>query len=255
MLQLALMRARRLVPEHQILVVVNDAHRQYWEAELIGFSPRNVLVQPVSRGTAAAAMLATVTIQARADRDDVPIIFLASDHLVGDEETLRHGAQDALKAAATHERGIFLIGLEDVAGDRDCGWILAADDRRTTFVYRFFEKPPSDTVRHLIDRDALVSAFIFAARARTIVDAVIEAAPALAREFIAHRRMPVGVVDLFHLYDTIDSTDLSTTVFQQEPHRLMVVRVPECGWVDLGSPSHLLDYAARRPKTHATAAA
>jgi mannose-1-phosphate guanylyltransferase len=254
MVQLALNRARRLVPEHQILVVVNEDHRRHWEPELIGFSPRNLLVQPANRGTAAAVMLATLTIQARSD-SDVPVIFLASDHLVGDEETLRHGAQDALKAAATTERGVYMLGLEDVPGDRDCGWILAADERRTTFVYRFFEKPPSDTVRHLLDRDALVSAFIFAARARTIVDIVIEAAPALAREFVAHRRMPVGVVDLFHVYDTIDSTDLSKVVFQQGPHHLMVVRVPECGWVDLGSPAHLLDYAARRPSGRAVAAA
>lgn len=254
MLQLALARARRLVPETQILVVVNEDHRRDWEPELIGFPVRNLLVQPSNRGTAAAVLLATLTVQARSETD-APIIFLASDHLVADEDTLRRGAQDALKAAATTDRAIYLLGLEDVAGDRDCGWILAADDRRMTFVYRFFEKPPSDTVRHLLERDALVSAFIFAARARTLVDVVIEAAPALAREFVAHRRTPVGVVDLFHVYDTIEATDLSKAVFQQSPHHLMVIRVPECGWVDLGSPTHVLDHISKRQRNRAVAAA
>jgi mannose-1-phosphate guanylyltransferase len=161
--------------------------------------------------------------------------------VVGDEDTLEHGARQAL-AGAAGASGIFMLGLEGLAGSRDCGWILPMDTRQTTFVYRFFEKPPSDTVRHLLDRDALVSAFIFASRVQTLLDVVIETMPVLAREFLAHRRTPGGVVDLMHLYDAIGGADFSRAVFQQAPHHLLVVRVPECGWVDLGTPEHLLAY-------------
>lgn len=254
MVRLALDRARRLAPEHQVLVVVNEAHRQHWEAELGDVARLNLLVQPSDRGTGAAILLGLLTVEARAGAQ-APVLFLASDHLVGDEDTLEHGAKRALEGAASGAPGVFMLGLEGLAGSRDCGWILPVDARRTTFVYRFFEKPPSDTVRHLLDRDALVSAFIFAARVETLLNVVIETIPALAREFLAHRRTPGGVVDLMHLYDAIERTDFSRAIFQQAPHHLLVVRVPECGWVDLGTPDHLLAYVGRNTAARGVAAA
>jgi mannose-1-phosphate guanylyltransferase len=88
----------------------------------------------------------------------------------------------------------------------------------------------------------LVNVFVFAARAQTLLDLLAETLPQHERLFCAYRRFPEGVVHLHQLYDRIPSADFSREVLQRVPDRLAVVRVPPCGWSDLGTPSRLVEY-------------
>jgi hypothetical protein len=99
---------------------------------------------------------------------------------------------------------------------------------------------------------------VFAARAQALVGLFAQALPEVTRLFRAHLRYPLGVTGLHELYEGIGTTDLSREVFQRTSAFLSVVRVPACGWSDLGTPDRLqayLAYAMARPRAAARAVA
>ena len=88
----------------------------------------------------------------------------------------------------------------------------------------------------------LVNAFIFAARVQTLVDVLAETMPWHEHLFRTYRRLPTGVLHLKQIEDRLPSADYSRDVLEQAPGRLAVVRVPPCGWRDLGTPAALFSY-------------
>jgi mannose-1-phosphate guanylyltransferase len=241
MVRWALARARRVVPDSRLLAVVNEAHRAHWEAELRDVPRRHLLVQPRNRGTGAGVLLAAIEVQARAEHD-TPIVFLPSDHHVTAEHVLQQAVELALAAAIGGSAGIVLLGMAPGLDDGDYGWILPAEAGRIARIRGFVEKPEASAIPGLIHDGGLVSSFVFAARADALVDLFLDSEPAFSRLFRAHLRPPMGVGGLHELYDGIRTLDMSREVLQRAPHRLWVLRVPPCGWADLGTPARLTSY-------------
>src|SRR5688572_24218362 len=61
----ALARAARIAPRKRILVIVAEEHRAFYEPELRGYAPENIVVQPRNRGTAAGILLPVLTVLER----------------------------------------------------------------------------------------------------------------------------------------------------------------------------------------------
>ena len=253
MVRWALDRARRVAPPERTLVVVNGAHRRHWEADLADVPRHNRLVQPRNRGTAAGVLLAMLTIRARAG-EDTPVVFLPSDHAVSDELALQTAVEVALRAAVRSEQGVVLLGMEPGEDDQEFGWVLPADGYVVAEVRRFVEKPPPGRVRSLVQAGGLINSFVFAARVRTLVDLCSAALPLVTNRFLAHVRYSLGVCALHELYDAIAASDLSRDVLQRAASRLLVVKVPECGWSDLGTPERLQAFLTRREASRAAMA-
>jgi hypothetical protein len=57
------------------------------------------------------------------------------------------------------------------------------------------------------------------------------------------------------LYEGLPHMDLSRDVLQRASRFLSVVRVPPCGWSDLGTPERLRQYLGRAPHDAARARA
>src|SRR5882762_1235880 len=94
LLQMSLQRAANLVPCERIVVVVNRAHRRYWDAQLSGSNPWSAVVQPEYRGTGFSVLLPLLVI-ARIDPTAM-VVVLSSDHYAQDDDvlavSLRHAA-------------------------------------------------------------------------------------------------------------------------------------------------------------------
>lgn len=253
MVRWALDRARRIVSAERILVVVNEGHRAFWEAELSDVPRHNLIVQPRNKGTAAGILLATLTVQVRGG-ERTPIIFLPSDHFVRDEAVMQTAIVKAA-SAATRSGGVVLLGMEPTENDQDYGWILPAEPGRVAGVRRFVEKPPAERLARLLDAGGLVNGFVFAAVAQDLVGLFARALPQFTRIFLAHLRCPMGVSGLYQLYDMIDTTDFSREVLQRVSRHLSVVRVPACGWSDLGTPARLQAFLHCTDGVRAVAAA
>ena len=236
----ALARAARIVPRKRIVVVVAEEHRPFFEPEVAGLAPENVIVQPRNRGTAAGVLLPVMSIL---ERDpDARIAFLPSDHFVAQERVIQASLRLALASLDEAEGGLTLLGITPDAPEIGYGWIVpAASDRLLRPVERFVEKPQASVAVGLFATGALWNSFLFAVKAHTLLGLFAERLPELRagfeRAFAGDRR---GLTArLAALYSELETRDFSRDVLEGIERRLRVEIVPPCGWTDLGTPARV----------------
>ena len=199
----------------------------------------NILVQPENRGTAAGVMRALVEIQSR-EITTAPVVLLPSDHYVADERVLHDALGAAVRTACHGDAPVVLLGMSPAGQEAGYGWILPASPGTFARVRRFVEKPPAPQVREMIRDGALINSFILAARAHVLLALIARVFPDILRAFERFAREPEGAPEVRRLYEALPSMDLSRDVLQRATAFLSVVRVPPCGWSDLGTPERLL---------------
>lgn len=238
MLRWALARARRVAPAPRVLIVVNEHHRPFWRRELADVPLHNLVIQPCNRGTAAGVLLALIEIQTRGSAA-APVVLLPSDHYVGDEAVLHRALLAAVRASRHNGRAVVLLGVSPTDLEPGYGWILPATGDAVARVRQFVEKPPAEDVGQMVSRGALVNSFILVARAQAMLDLYEQTLPDILRAFRRCTLTSPAELAIRRLYEDLPSIDLSRDVLARTPHLLSVVRVPPCGWSDLGTPERL----------------
>jgi mannose-1-phosphate guanylyltransferase len=202
--------------------------------------PDNIVVQPDNRGTTHGILLPLIHILAR--DPEATVIVLAADHYVRDEALLANSLRRAVNVANTNRDAICLLGIEPEEPDMELGYILAEQPRShaPSAVLRFVEKPSQlNDVWALLNQGAMWNSFIFASSAQTLL-----------RSFQSRFRSAVLAIraaveyDMRHqngnatqaLYRQLQSADFSRDVLTGQESMLRVLRVPACGWSDLGTP-------------------
>jgi mannose-1-phosphate guanylyltransferase len=248
MLRWALARARRIARALRVLVVVNEHHRVFWERELADI-PLSLVIQPCNRGTAAGVLLALLEVQACGGAA-TPVVFLPADHYVADEDILHHALLTALRAARRHGQLALLLGMKPTETDQEYGWILPATGHRIARVSRFVEKPSVDTISQMLHGGAIINSFILAARTQALLDIFEQTLPDILRAFRRCTLASPAELALRRLYEDLPSIDLSRDVLERAAGSLLVVRVPPCGWSDLGTPDRLRLFLAQVDSPH-----
>lgn len=246
----ALARAARIVPRKRIVVVVAEEHRRFWEPEVAGLAPENVVVQPRNRGTAAGILLPALSVM---ERDPgARLAFLPSDHFVAREYVIEASLRLALESLDEHESledhvaGLTLLGITPDAPETGYGWIVPArSDRLLRPVERFVEKPSASVANELFASGALWNSFLFAVEGATLLRFIEARLPELAasfgRVFAAGTSTAAGAraEQLDALYAELETRDFSRDVLQANEQRLRLEVVPPCGWTDLGTPARV----------------
>jgi mannose-1-phosphate guanylyltransferase len=259
----ALMRARVVAPPERTCIVVAAHHRQWWQ-ELSRFIPmQNIIVQPRNCGTANGILLPLLRILHR--DPDASLLVLPSDHYVRNETILAAALRQAAMEVASPCGGIVLLGFAPEEADPELGYILPAVGAGASpgvcGIEQFVEKPGSAAARELIARGALWNAFIFAARGKTLLRVFEERCPEIVMEMRGILGRPNGDTTLdrylIELYERLPAMDFSRDVIQRCASQLRVLRVPTCGWSDLGTPRRLAEtlsrgWAPRRPSAAET---
>lgn len=237
----ALQRARRLLPPSRILVVVAAEHAAWWRGELAELPAQNILVQPRNRGTAAGLLLPLAEILRR--DPDARVLSLPSDHHVRDEALLQRALGRALAALRVDGSAALLLGVAPEGPDPEYGYIVpGVGSGSMPRVAAFVEKPGVAEARELLARGALWNSFLLAARAATLWQLCASHAPELTAAFEGLRgRGAAADLDLAQLYATLAEVDFSRGVLQRAAAALRVLRVPACGWTDLGTPERLAE--------------
>ena len=206
----------------------------------------NILVQPENRGTAAGVLRALVEIQSR-DSTTAPVVLLPSDHYVEDEHVLHGALAAAIRAACHGDPPVVLLGISPAGQEAGYGWILPESSASFARVRRFVEKPPAPRVGEMIRDGALINSFILAARVHVLLALIGRVFPDVLRAFQRLAHEPEGAPAVRRLYEGLPSMDLSRDVLQRATAYLSVVRVPPCGWSDLGTPERLRQFLERQP--------
>jgi mannose-1-phosphate guanylyltransferase len=211
---------------------------------------RNIIVQPANRGTANGILLSLLHILGR--DPDAKVVFLPSDHHVGDEMVLQGSLREAVKRLSDHADEVLLLGLQPDEVDPELGYIVLGEiDGVLHRVGRFVEKPPLELAARLTAAGALWNALIVVVRARALADIFDRLFPQVAAEMRAavtsDAACTMEPTATKRLYERLRDADFSRNVLEIMPHRLRVLTVPACGWSDLGTPARVGRTLSRTP--------
>ena len=238
----ALQRAENLAPRRRICAVVARQHARWWRESLSSLPTPNVIIQPENRGTAVGILLALLHIL---ERDSIArLLVLPSDHHVLDEHALSAAMARAFVRLRKEPEAIVLLGMKPDDADTELGYIVPTPGGGdgVARVANFIEKPSPPEARVLVSRGALWNSFIIAAHAPTLLAAFAARDPALVSRMQAAVRSSRGGREsaaLNGLYEVLPTLDFSRQILQGREAQLRVLRVPACGWTDLGTPDRV----------------
>ena len=247
LLEDAVARASGLVAEERICAIVAQQHRQWWTQVLKRMPPRNIIVQPRNKGTAIGVLFSLLNIMAR--DPNARLLLLPADHYVRDEIVLRQSLRIALSRLDSDDSKPILLGLEPDEADTELGYILPGtrDPLGGRFVGRFVEKPSQHAAREIIAQGGLWNTFIIAASAQALLNLythrfapiVMEMQVIMSRAANAGLPPAASWAGIAEMYDRLPEVDFSRHLLEGREADLRVVRVPACGWSDLGTPKRV----------------
>jgi mannose-1-phosphate guanylyltransferase len=235
----ALERARSVVPSQQVCAVVGAAHRRWWTETVGDVAASNVFVQPENKGTGYGILLALL--QLEAIDPGARVMFLPADHYFRDEDTIKRTLKLAGLLMTGNPAVTYLFGTEPDTVDPELGYIVPMEPGRSLAagVARFAEKPTLDEARDLVSDGALCNLFILGGTVRSMLalfhSDYAEAVSAM-RAVLEQDRLGGTQSALREFYAGREAFDFSRHILERQSAHLRVIRVPACGWTDLGTP-------------------
>src|SRR5690242_11518185 len=234
------------------LIVVTQKHRRFYEPLTHEVSPDLLVEQPANRGTAPAILYALLRVAARSPK--ALVALFPSDHFFADDEEFMSHIDVAIDAVALQPEAVLLLGITPTAPETEYGWIephssiLANAQRSITRVRKFWEKPGLSLATSLLERGCLWNSFVMVGRVDALLKMTRAAMPEMYSAFAAiaptfetaneHKALAA-------LYSHLEDANFSHQVLAVRPEDLMVMRVADVGWSDLGEPNRVLSTLAR----------
>jgi len=236
----ALDRSKSVAAPERIRAIVAAQHLRWWSRCLTRAQIKHAVVQPANCGTACGVLLPLLMTLAR--DPDCTVVVLPSDHHVDDEATLASTLREAVAAVGRHPESVLMLGVEPEDSDPELGYIVPGSSTADGIaaVDAFVEKPDAIRAGDLIRRGALWNSFILVARGPALLGLFERGAPALLQQMRqalelekhgAHGSQPVK-----DLYRNMAPLDFSRHILSGQESHLRVIKVPHCGWSDLGTP-------------------
>lgn len=237
-------RALQLAPRERIVAVVAQEHAVWWREQLADLLHENVLVQAHNRGTAVALLLAAAAIRVRDPR--ARLLVMPSDHYVRSPRVLLATMLRALHRTALDRQRVLLLGIEPEGPDTEYGWIVPGElQHGVAAVVRFVEKPPLAEAQALLQAGAVWHSFLVATDAACLWQLGAERAPAAAAAVTAWAALPAAERQAgFSAPVGMPSFDFARDLLPGAEARLGLLRVPPCGWTDLGTEQRLAECVA-----------
>ena len=231
----------------EIYFSLTEKHGKYFGRPLWNVKPENKIVQPENKGTAPAILYSVLKIAARTPNATVAIF--PSDHYFSNDDAFMVNVEKAFKSVEYEKNAVVLLGVEPDKADASYGWIEPADSLfgsvsgSTSRVSRFWEKPTVGVAKKLMSMGCLWNSFVMIGKASAFIDMFKDSLPELFRMFAAAGRT-FGKQDeaavIRSIYSWIDNVNFSSEVLERSCDRLLVTRVSDVTWSDLGEPQRVL---------------
>ena len=195
----------------------------------------------MNKGTAPAILYALLHVATKSP--NAIVALFPSDHFFADDEEFMSHIDVAIDAVKVQPETVMLLGITPTAPETEYGWIepepsiLASAEKSITRVRKFWEKPGADLVSSLMKRGCLWNSFVMVGRVGALLKMTRAALPELYAAF--------ETVTPAEVYSRIDDSNFSHQVLAARPQDLMVMRVGDVGWSDLGEPNRVLSTLAR----------
>ena len=234
------------------LFVVTRKHRRFYQSLAGEVPPGLLLEQPMNKGTAPAILYALLRVAAKSPK--AVVALFPSDHFFADDEEFMSHIDVAMDAIEVQPETVMLLGITATAPETEYGWIepqpsiLASAQKSITRVSRFWEKPSLDVAVTLMQRGCLWNSFVMVGCVDALLKMIRAAMPEMYAAFTAITPALETVNEhkaLTALYAHLDDSNFSHQVLAVRPEDLMVMRVGDVGWSDLGEPNRVLSALAR----------
>jgi mannose-1-phosphate guanylyltransferase len=243
-------RTRLLVPPERTMTVLTAAHARFFEPLLAEMEGEHTVVQPYSRGTAAAILYALMRLKQIAP--DCSVAMFPSDHFVSDDEEFMRHVEAAFWAVDARPEATVLLGIEPSGAEPQYGWIepgrlLTNECVPVRHVQRFWEKPRSELACQLLHDGCLWNSFVMVARLSTLLGLFLIALPELYKAFNeieSSLGTPAEKQRVQRLYSRVSAANFSSEVLATCPFNLAVLPVAGVQWVDLGEAGRLMSLLA-----------
>ena len=236
-------RAERSIPWDRILFSLTRNHRAFYLEEL-GIRASQRIVQPANKGTAPAILHSLLSIE-HLDRNAI-VAILPCDHHYADEYTFTAALESAFEIAAERSESVVLIGAQPDRPEVEYGWIelgppVGKESSELLRVRNFWEKPSLEIAQALLGERSAWNTFVMVGHVRAFLEMIAQAIPDVLE---AVRRARLWTGSEAHIeesaYNQVLSSDFSRQVLSVEIARLLVLRVQNLGWSDLGDPGRVL---------------
>ena len=234
------------------MIVVTQKHRRFYES-LADEVPKSLLLeQPVNKGTAPAILYALLRVAARSPK--AVVALFPSDHFFADDEEFMSHIDVAIDAVKVQPGKVILLGITPSVAETEYGWIepepsiLASAQKSITRVSKFWEKPSLTLATSLMKRGCLWNSFVMVGCVDALLKMTRAAMPEMYGSFAAIAPTFETANEpnaLATLYSHIEDANFSHQVLSVRPGDLMVMRVGDVGWSDLGEPKRVLSTLAR----------
>jgi mannose-1-phosphate guanylyltransferase len=170
---------------------------------------------------------------------------LPADHFVGLDSIMAQSLMRICEYALAEPQGVFLLGAEPEGAEEGLGYIVPWHSAALlpVGVYSFVEKPDQRQALKLMNEGALWNTFIISGSVRSLLK-LFE--PRFSEEIDEFRLAladapngPASNVRLSALYEKLSAVDFSKAILEQKANSIQVLRLPACGWSDLGTAQRL----------------
>jgi mannose-1-phosphate guanylyltransferase len=244
LLQDSLRRAIAVAPVERICAVVASQHQRWWQKALAHLPAGNIFVQPRNRGTAFGILLGLINLEKRAG-EHTGVLLLPADHFVSIDSVMAQSLMRITEYAIAEPEGVFLLGAEPEGAEEGLGYIVPWHSAASlpVGVYSFVEKPDQRQAVRLMNEGALWNTFIISGSVRSLLklfepvfsEEIGEFRAALANSSPAAKPS----ARLSALYQKLSYVDFSKSILEHKAGSIQVLRLPACGWSDLGTPQRL----------------
>ena len=137
----------------------------------------------------------------------------------------------------------FVLGAEPEGAEEGLGYIVPWHSAAflPVSVYSFVEKPDQRHAMKLINDGALWNTFIISGSVRSLLRLFEPRYDGEIAEFRAALKNPRSYPNarLMELYERLGCEDFSKDILERKADAIRVLRMPACGWSDLGTPYRL----------------
>ncbi|HYB71234.1 MAG TPA: sugar phosphate nucleotidyltransferase [Candidatus Bathyarchaeia archaeon] len=247
LLRQTLDRVGLAIPPERTLVIGLESHAQFLAGELGEPDHPLLLMQPESRGTAAAVLLAAQWIESH--DPGATVVFFPSDQFVSEDTAFMKQVFEVARFVQEEPRWTVLLGVQPDEAETEYGWIepgtyLASRGHWPLYrVRRFLEKPSRQAAQTLLRDGCLWNTFVFASTSTGLLAAGRECVPMLTERLAGLTGCWDGARQEWavrHAYAGAPTVSFSRSVLESCSRPLAVSKVSGLTWRDLGSPSRAL---------------
>jgi mannose-1-phosphate guanylyltransferase len=240
LVQQAVSRARQIATADRVWTIVASDHERWWGKALSHVSREHIIVQPENKGTAFGILLGLLTLEREEAASTV--LILPADHCVADEAVFLKALRRLTQWSQRDPESLYLLGAEPEEADPALGYILPWFDARVApiGVYEFIERPRAIDAKKLINRGALWNTFIVAGSRQALLRTYAERFAAQIEALREAINRPAGGEQrLADEYRHLSAVDFSHEILEQHSDNVQVLRLPVCGWTELGSAAKI----------------